>query len=90
MRPLFSRWINRFYWWRMERRSILDCQPGEIAEPAGAETCRIGAGRHRAAVRMTSFKQIEANRRNAFKSSGPTSTDGKQASRRNALRHLGQ
>ncbi len=36
---------------------------------------------------MTSFKQIEANRRNAFKSSGPTSTDGKQASRRNALRH---
>jgi len=23
MRPLFSRWINRFYWWRMERRWIL-------------------------------------------------------------------
>src|SRR6266540_6198969 len=36
---------------------------------------------------MTSFKQIEANRRNALKSTGPTSTDGKQASRRNALRH---
>src|SRR3954453_7535633 len=36
---------------------------------------------------MTTFKQIEANRRNARRSTGPTSTDGKQRSRRNAVRH---
>jgi hypothetical protein len=36
---------------------------------------------------MTSLKQIEANRRNALKSTGPTTEDGKQGSRRNAIRH---
>ena len=36
---------------------------------------------------MTSFRQIEANRRNAFKSTGPTTDAGKQRSRRNAVRH---
>jgi len=36
---------------------------------------------------MTSFRQIEANRRNALKSTGPSSEEGKQQSRRNAVRH---
>jgi hypothetical protein len=36
---------------------------------------------------MTSLKQIEANRRNAQKSTGPTTVDGKRRSRSNALRH---
>ena len=36
---------------------------------------------------MTSLKQIEANRRNAQKSTGPITLAGKQHSRRNALRH---
>jgi len=36
---------------------------------------------------MSSLKQIEANRRNALKSTGPTSSEGKRRSRRNALRH---
>jgi hypothetical protein len=36
---------------------------------------------------MTSFRQIEANRRNARKSTGPTTEQGKQRSRRNAVRH---
>jgi hypothetical protein len=36
---------------------------------------------------MTSFRQIEANRRNALKSTGPKTENGKQRSRCNALRH---
>jgi hypothetical protein len=36
---------------------------------------------------MTSLKQIDANRRNAQKSTGPQTVEGKQRSRRNALRH---
>jgi hypothetical protein len=36
---------------------------------------------------MTSFRQIEANRRNALKSTGPNTEAGKQASRCNAVRH---
>src|SRR5215210_397224 len=36
---------------------------------------------------MTSFKQIEANRRNASRSTGPITQEGKLRSRRNAVRH---
>src|SRR3954467_2846056 len=36
---------------------------------------------------MTSFKQIDANRRNARLSTGPTSEQGKLRSRQNAVRH---
>jgi len=36
---------------------------------------------------MTSFRQIEANRRNARHSTGPVSEEGKLRSRRNAVRH---
>ena len=36
---------------------------------------------------MTSFRQIEANRRNARLSTGPVSDEGKQKSRQNAVRH---
>jgi hypothetical protein len=36
---------------------------------------------------MTSARQIEANRCNALKSTGPKTGNGKQRSRRNALRH---
>jgi hypothetical protein len=36
---------------------------------------------------MSSYRQIEANRRNALKSTGPRTEPGKQASRCNAVRH---
>lgn len=36
---------------------------------------------------MTSFRQIEANRRNAQLSTGPATEEGKKRSRRNAIRH---
>ena len=36
---------------------------------------------------MSTLRQIEANRRNAHKSTGPTTEAGKRRSRRNALRH---
>src|ERR1039458_7240816 len=36
---------------------------------------------------MSSLKQIEANRRNAVKSTGPTTSEGKERSRCNAVRH---
>jgi len=36
---------------------------------------------------MTSYRQIDANRRNALKSTGPKTEAGKDTSRRNAVRH---
>ena len=36
---------------------------------------------------MTSLRQIEANRRNANRSTGPNTEEGKHRSRRNAIRH---
>jgi hypothetical protein len=36
---------------------------------------------------MTSYRQTEANRRNALRSTGPKTETGKQVSRCNAVRH---
>ena len=37
--------------------------------------------------KKTSQKKIEANRRNALQSTGPTTREGKRAVRHNALKH---
>src|ERR1700710_1503053 len=36
---------------------------------------------------MTSFRQFEANRRNALTSTGPNTEEGKHRARQNAIRH---
>ena len=36
---------------------------------------------------MTSFRQFEANRRNALRSTGPKTEEGKRQARLNAVRH---
>jgi hypothetical protein len=36
---------------------------------------------------MSSLRQIDANRQNAAKSTGPKTNEGKRQSRRNAVRH---
>jgi hypothetical protein len=41
----------------------------------------------RTSLPMTSLRRIEANRRNALKSTGPTTDAGKRRARRNATRH---
>jgi len=61
----------------MERvRLILEKQSTETKNP---NTSR--------APRPVSAKQIEANRRNALRSTGPTTPQGKKASRLNALKY---
>jgi hypothetical protein len=52
------------------------------AKPKIAKRSQSGAW-----LAMTSFRQIEANRRNALKSTGPRTEAGKQASCANAFRH---
>src|SRR5262249_49561103 len=47
-------------------------------------TKRTQFGEH---LSMTSHRQIEANRRNALRSTGPKAEAGKDTSRRNAVRH---
>jgi hypothetical protein len=55
---------------------------GEADQAAPQKRTQLFAG-----GRMTSFRQIEANRRNARLSSGPVTEEGKKKSRQNALPH---
>ena len=76
----------------------LHADRGDNPDPGiGQSTCSKKIIDERCAIRqrsqfgerfpMTSYRQIEANRRNALRSTGPKTEAGKQASRRNAVRH---
>ena len=81
--------------WQRERLSGLthingDTHP-QISTAAATEP-HVGSrdiatkrrGQRRSGPFMTSFRQIEANRRNALRSTGPITEEGKRRSRRNA------
>jgi hypothetical protein len=55
-------------------------------EPNPQQWLWLGSGSDRACP-MTSPRQIDANRRNSLKSTGPRTEAGKELSRRNATRH---
>jgi hypothetical protein len=60
------------------------CEPPTC--PAGeSQNCKTKPIRE--SVCVTTFRQIEANRRNSLKSTGPKTDAGKEQSRRNAVRH---
>jgi hypothetical protein len=59
--------------------------PGSTDGPSG-KRCRARAARG-TCTPMTSWRQFQANRLNALKSTGPRTEEGKRTSRRNALRH---
>jgi len=69
--------------------------PETGAKGGGGQGCEGGHPRDRQETiarawterAMTTARQLEANRGNALKSTGPRTINGKQASRRNALRH---
>ncbi len=59
-----------------------------VREPPTPETqSQLTQDTDTSVSRRTSAKQIEANRKNALNSTGPTTPEGKRASRLNALKH---
>jgi hypothetical protein len=63
-----------------------DTSPAGHNQPAGVRIAEQSQSGKRRGF-MTSYKQINANRHNALKSTGPKTEAGKQVSRCNAVRH---
>ena len=60
--------------------------PARSTDGPSGERCRA-RGVRGTRTAMTSWRQFQANRLNALKSTGPRTEEGKRTSRRNALRH---
>jgi transposase len=65
-----------------QRKHPSKAQAGTVIDP-DIDARKLSTAAHA----MTSFRQIEANRRNALRSTGPKTEAGKRRSRRNAFRH---
>jgi hypothetical protein len=79
-------------WWTRDRDRPDRCRSSPLAEnTSSAEHNRRVKSTQRTQfgkpLPMTSYRQIEANRRNALKSTGPRTEAGKHISRCNAVRH---
>jgi hypothetical protein len=72
-------------WWRCRARVYKPFGAASGCDDAGSQRRFGECSFHHQPV--TSFRQIEANRRNALRSTGPTTEDGKRRSRQNAVRH---
>ena len=81
---------NEVAWWEELKIDALRVarQLWEQTHPNEGQVLSDGSAiRSRGPKRMTTEKQIAANRENAKKSTGPRTLDGKRKSRRNAVRH---
>ena len=74
--------LIRCRWPRLWGHTRFDGKTGAAAKDAGHPRP------DHPGIPMTSFRQIEANRRNALKSTGPTTEEVKHRSRQNAMRRM--
>lgn len=70
---------------RKDRRH--GCRSRSVADDTSANLISQSEASLKGCGHMTSLRQIEANRQNALKSTGPKTHAGKQRSSRNAVRH---
>src|ERR1039458_5627752 len=74
---------------RVRREELADCNCPEMKPPLGRSTAmaRQLDDKNHSEKRPVSIRKVEANRRNALKSTGPKTLIGKAFSERNAIKH---